>query len=227
MFQPSEGSEQVQLLEAHDASSMSFKSGNAFLNEMDQIEEENRKEFACNNLTVLSNGNNTSTDNPNASKWWNQSIAQTSKLELSRLSNSFDKRVYAVDDYFTQKSEMPQYLARMEHGVNIMVTPTATSHHGEALEESGSADFTLSSSSTRLSSMGTNFSFTFNASEHGDFIRPKTTATMAADASGKLVATPQTPFQITRMLNRKVEAEAIAKATAAKASAALASDRDG
>ena len=63
------------------------------------------------------------------------------------------------------------------------------------------SDFTLSSSSIlttgRLTS--NNFSFTFNSSESGDFIQRK-----------KGAETPQTPFQITKMLQKRADAAAAA-----------------
>lgn len=108
---------------------------------------------------------------------------------------------------------MPQYLAEKEHGVNIVVTPTDTPaqqitptlQNKCSMDDTSSNDFTLSSSSARLSNMGTNFSFTFNASENGDFIQRKGT-----NMKQESILTPQTPFQITKMLNKKTAAEAAA-----------------
>ncbi len=192
----------------------SFKSGNAFINDLDSIEAQNRREFASNNLTVLSTGN---CQERTSEKWWNLSIQQTSKLEVSAMSNSFDKKVYAVDDYFNQKSEMPQYLADKEHGVNIsddnkkpereeeqQQTPGTPSERQTSPDENNCNEmsyFTLSTSNmnTLLSTGRTtsnNFSFTLNSSDTGEFIQRKVATTAGNDVN-------PSPFQITKMVNKK------------------------
>lgn len=207
-------------LNSADESTSSFKSGSAFMNELAGAEEQNRREFASNDLTVLSSDDKeNSCENGNSDKWWNLSIQQTSKLELSNMSNSFEKKVYAVDDYFNQKSEMPQYLADKEHGVAISDDEkkrrqSSSDHKLPAAKDSSDendsmANFTLSSATMMTTGRATsnNFSFTFNASESGDFIQKK-------NMNEKVPNTPQTPFQITKMLNKKTETETNAAITA-------------
>ncbi len=184
------------------------------MNDLETIEAQNRKEFASNNLTVLSTGNDRTSE-----KWWNLSIQQTSKLEVSMMSNSFDKKVYGVDEYFNQKSEMPNYLVDKDK-VNIsddnkkfgteglQQTPQAfidrKQSRIEAPDENSGNDtsnltFSTSNMNTLLSTgrpTSNNFSFTFNCSDSGEFIQRKTTINDINPS----------PFQITKMVKKQIEA---------------------
>ena len=167
-------------------------------------------------------------------KWWNLSAQQTSKLEISQMSNSFGKKVYAVADYFTQKSELPHDLANRDQGYSIndyknngeqfdnKQTITKRFDPNNFTEENNSNDsnnFTLTSNTLTERTTSSDFSFTLNSSDTGDFIQRK--PGMNSDA--RILNAPHlhnpSPFLITKMLNRKTLAEAAA--VAAKEAAVL------
>ena len=155
-----------------------------YLELMDNIEKENRKQFADNDLTLMSI--NESND---SEKWWNTSIIQhTSKLEISDLysikESSIDKRlskkVLPVHDYFTLKSEMPSFLIDKDSGVNLVdrnvenLNDTLINEEPQSdrpLTDTNDENFTFSN--TLFTSKSDNFSFTLNTSDTGDFILKK------------------------------------------------------
>ena len=235
MFKPAQ---QQVVLESGDQfgggeESQFFKSGDVFMNELADAEQENRKEFGSNELTVLSSNDENKAsclDSSSNAKWWNmENIQQTSKLEITRMSCSFQqnlsnedlcapKQVFAVDDYFKCKSQMPHYLVETarEHGVCLDTAekipqkpasePTLSDDN-----ESDLSNFTLSSTNNVLATTGrvtsNNFSFTFNSSETGEFIQPKS-------ASNSVKNCPATPFQITKMVADAAKSPNNSKVTA-------------
>lgn len=196
-----------------------FKQADDFMEDLKKAEVINRKEFADNELTVLNqtNSNNSSGSSSNE-KWWNNmNAAQASKLEvsnLSTLSNSIlnksaeskskiPKKKMSVEDYFTKRSEMPTYLADKESDVRLSeygskekvlekqaeVTSDVTLC-AEEKENSKEEDITFSSNNQGSSLSSSNFSFTLNSSDTGDFIQKKTSKKQAST----------TPFQLSRAL---------------------------
>jgi hypothetical protein len=130
-------------------SSQQFASSENFLEILKQEENENKKQFAENNLTFLnstsSNGSSSSSGNSgsgdsNTSKWWtNLNAQQPSKLELSNVSclstselvvnerepveptkmEAHQKKKVSVESFFDKKSELDPFLQVAKSDVNI------------------------------------------------------------------------------------------------------------
>lgn len=157
-----------------------FKQADDFLDQLKQDEQINRKEFADNELTLNHTSNNSSNDS-NSSKWWkNPNQIQPNNLEVTNLSiESEDKKKVKVEEFFMGKSELPSYLADKQCDVRLSDVdkiekescvekksdkePTTPQNY-EDITFSCNQGSTLSSS---------NFSFTLNSSDTGEFIQPK------------------------------------------------------
>lgn len=226
-----------------------FKQADEFMEDLKEEEVINRKEFANNELSVCMNYDKTMNQSsshrsssgnesagPSNEKWWNNmNAAQSSKLEVSDLSNMSNlndtkssiskpkiktqtqtqKHKVAVGDYFTRKSEMPAYLSEKESGVKFDESIICTQNKPKCLPEpvlansnseqdnticgdtnykNSDEDITFSTSNNQGSSLSSsNFSFTLNSSDTGDFIKKKSQIPKKQTPS-------TTPFQLSKAL---------------------------
>ncbi|RNA18364.1 hypothetical protein BpHYR1_005342 [Brachionus plicatilis] len=159
-----------------------FKQADDFLDQLNQDEQLNRKEFADNELTLINQTSDNSSDDSNSSKWWKKPAqVQPNNLEVTNMSNESGKKQVKVEEFFMGKSEMPSYLAdknsdvllsdvsRIDKNTNVeqkdQQEPTTPQNYDD-ITFSHNQGSTLSSS---------NFSFTLNSSDTGEFILPKNT----------------------------------------------------
>ncbi|CAF0783597.1 unnamed protein product [Brachionus calyciflorus] len=180
------------------SSNFGFKDAGDFMSQLNQDEQINRKEFADNELTLINQTTSNTSNDSNSSKWWkNSNIVQPNQLEISNVSNvsQQNKKQVKVDDFFMGKSELPSYLAEKESDVNLSSQTVKTDKtilqedrkKENCMTPQNVDDITFSSNNQGSTLSSSNFSFTLNSSESGDFIQP-------------ISQSSKTPFQLTKAL---------------------------
>lgn len=164
-----------------------FKQADDFLDQLNQDEQVNRKEFADNELTLMNQTSGNTSNDSNSSKWWkNPNQIQPSNLEITNVSSDSGKKQVKVEEFFMGKSEMPSYLKekqsdvrlsdvnKIEKDIKLEKQEFSTPQNYDDITFSNNQGSTLSSS---------NFSFTLNSSDTGDFIQPKNSANKSMEKS--------------------------------------------
>ena len=173
-----------------ESSFAQFKQADDFLDQLKQDEQINRKEFADNELT-LNQTSNTSSNDSNSSKWWkNPNQIQPNNLEVTNLSSeSGSKKKLKVEEFFMGKSELPSYLT--EKQCDVRLSDDDKIEKDSCVEKKSDKEPTtpqnyddITFSYNQGSSLSSsNFSFTLNSSDTGEFIQPKKSSNKSLNKS--------------------------------------------